>query len=407
MRKVNKKRSLLVIVAGLILICLLAFGIVKGISYVMDNSKPLELVGNEKQVLMLDSAYQDLGVNIPEAEMEGKVDTTKAGTYKLHYTYKKQKVTRTVEVLDNKQIVMNLNGSAHTYVKQNQKYIESGCHAIDKTEGNLTDKVKIEGNVDTSKPGKYEVVYKVKNKQGVECSRKRIVQVVSDQDFKENVNGIPVMMYHYVYTKEDVPENINTNYLLNMDLEDQLVYLTSQNHYFPSYKELYAYIKGEIDLPEKSIILTFDDGQKGFLEYGIPLLEKYQVPATSYIIASKNGEEKVKKYASEYISFQSHSYNMHIGGGTIGHGGIISALTKDEIKDDLQKAQTIVQNTEAFAYPYGDVTEDAKQAVKDANILCSFSTEYGKVFKGDDPTSLKRVRVLGDASLESFIASIQ
>ena len=388
MRKVNKKRLLLVIVTGLILICLLAFGIVKGISYVMDNSKSLELVGNGKHLLMLDSAYQDLGVIIPEAEMESKVHTTKSGTYKLRYTYKKQKVTRTVEVLDNKQIVMNLNGSAHTYVKQNQKYIESGCHAIDKTEGNLTDKVKIEGNVDTSKPGKYEVVYKVKNKQGVECSRKRIVQVVSDQDFKENVNGIPVMMYHYVYTKEDVPENINTNYLLKMDLEDQLVYL-------------------EIDLPEKSIILTFDDGQKGFLEYGIPLLEKYQVPATSYIIASKNGEEKVKKYASEYISFQSHSYNMHIGGGTIGHGGIISALTKDEIKDDLQKAQTIVQNTEAFAYPYGDVTEDAKQAVKDANILCSFSTEYGKVFKGDDPTSLKRVRVLGDASLESFIASIQ
>ena len=85
-----------------------------------------------------------------------------------------------MEVLDNKQIVMNLNGSAHTYVKQNQKYIESGCHAIDKIEGNLTDKVKIEGNVDTSKPGKYEVVYKVKNKQGVECSRKRIVQVVSE-----------------------------------------------------------------------------------------------------------------------------------------------------------------------------------------------------------------------------------
>ena len=205
MRKVNKKRLLLVIVTGLILICLLAFGIVKGISYVMDNSKSLELVGNGKHLLMLDSAYQDLGVNIPEAEMEGKVDTTKSGTYKLRYTYKKQKVTRTVEVLDNKQIVMNLNGSAHTYVKQNQKYIESGCHAIDKTEGNLTDKVKIEGNVDTSKPGKYEVVYKVKNKQGVECSRKRIVQVVSDQDFKENVNGIPVMMYHYVYTKEDAP----------------------------------------------------------------------------------------------------------------------------------------------------------------------------------------------------------
>ncbi len=115
---------------------------------------------------MLDSAYQELGVNIPEAEMEGKVDTTKAGTYKLHYTYKKTKGNTHSGSSDNKQIVMNLNGSAHTYVKQNQKYIESGCHAIDKIEGNLTDKVKIEGNVDTSKPGKYEVVYKVKTNRG-------------------------------------------------------------------------------------------------------------------------------------------------------------------------------------------------------------------------------------------------
>lgn len=407
MRKINKKRLLLVIVIGLILISVVTFGIRKGVSYIMDNSKQLELIGDEKQVLMLNSIYQDRGVNLPEAEMDGKVDTRKAGTYELHYKYKKQMVTRTVEVLDNKQIVMNLNGSAEAYVKQNQKYIESGCHAIDKVEGDLTEKVKIEGKVDTGKPGQYEIVYKVKNKQGIECSTKRIVHVVSEKDFKENINGIPVMMYHYVYTKDDVPKNINTNYLLDTALEEQLAYLTSQNYYFPSYKELYAYINGEIDLPEKSIILTFDDGQKGFLKYGIPLFEKYKVPATSYIIASKNGEDIVKKYASAYISFQSHSYNMHIGGGTIGHGGIISALTKDEIKDDLRKAQGIVQNTEAFAYPYGDVTEDAKQAVKDVGILCSFSTIYGKVYKGDDSTALKRVRVLGDASLESFIASIQ
>ncbi len=140
------------------------------------------------------------------------------------------------------------------------------------------------------------------------------------------------MMYHYVYTKEDVPENINTNYLLDTDLEDQLAYLTSQNYYFPSYKELYAYIKGEIDLPEKSIILTFDDGQKGFWSMEFHCWRNIKYLLHPYIIASKNGEEKVKKYASEYISFQSHSYNMHIGGGTIGHGGIISALTKMKSK---------------------------------------------------------------------------
>ena len=170
-------------------------------------------------------------------------------------------------------------------------------------------------------------------------------------------------MYHYVYTPDDLPKTINTNYILDSKLEEQLKYLKEQDFYFPSYQELSAYIKGEIDLPKKSVILTFDDGQKGFLKYGIPLLEKYQIPATSFIIVSQNGKEKVKKYASEYITFQSHSYDMHKGGGNIGHGGIISALNMEQIKEDLLKAQNIVENTEAFAYPYGDVTVQGQQAI--------------------------------------------
>lgn len=213
-------------------------------------------------------------------------------------------------------------------------------------------------------------------------------------------------MYHYVYTPDDLPKTINTYYILDSKLEEQLKYLKEQDFYFPSYQELSAYIKGEIDLPKKSVILTFDDGQKGFLKYGIPLLEKYQIPATSFIIVSQNGKEKVKKYASEYITFQSHSYDMHKGGGNIGHGGIISALNMEQIKEDLLKAQNIVENTEDFAYPYGDVTVQGQQAIQEAEILCAFTTEYGKVKKGQDPTKLPRVRVLGESSLQSYIASL-
>lgn len=226
------------------------------------------------------------------------------------------------------------------------------------------------------------------------------------KNLKKNSHGIPVLMYHYVYTPDDLPKMINTNYILDSKLEEQLKYLKEQDFYFPSYQELSAYIKGEIDLPKKSVILTFDDGQKGFLKYGIPLLEKYLIPATSFIIASQNGKEKVKKYASEYITFQSHSYDMHKGGGNIGHGGIISALNMEQIKEDLLKAQNIVENTEAFAYPYGDVTVQGQQAIQEAEILCAFTTEYGKVKKGQDPTKLPRVRVLGESSLQSYIASL-
>lgn len=388
--------------AKILLISLLVI-LIMGV-YFLTREKTMELNGKSEITIYLNEEYREEGTNIENCIITSHLDNQKEGTYKIIYEYHDQILERTVHVVDPNRIVMNLNGDNETYIKLNNPYIESGCHVIDRVEGNMSDKVEITGNVDTSKVGDYKIIYTIEY-NGLAVKKERVVHVV--QDFEENTTGIPVLMYHYVYTKDDVPEKLNVNYILDTDLEKQLKYLTENNYYFPSYKELESYVKGEISLPKKSVILTFDDGQKGFLKYGIPLLEKYKVPATSFVIASKNGEKKVEEYASEYISFQSHSYNMHRGGGNIGHGGIISVMSKDEIINDLKKSQMIVQNSEAFAYPYGDITDTARQAVKETEIICAFTTQYGKVTKGADLAALPRVRVVGDNSLESYIESIE
>ena len=101
------------------------------------------------------------------------------------------------------------------------------------------------------------------------------------------------MMYHYVYTETDKPKNVGTNHILDTDLEQQFKYLKQNNYYYPSYKELRAYIDGKIELPANSVILTFDDGEIGFLTYGIKLAEKYKIPITSFIIVSDDEGHKV------------------------------------------------------------------------------------------------------------------
>lgn len=425
---VRKKKSKLLPVLGIVLVCFLAFGIVfispigqEFFSVKKDSEEPatnflfgdsaasFELNGDTDMTIMKNSYYLEEGTTAEEGslEIEGSVDTTQPGTYTLTYVHNGESLTRTVRVIDDRQMVMNLNGSADTYVKQGQPYIESGCHVIDMNEGNLTSSVEVIGKVDTAAVGDYDILYNVKNGSGVYCIKKRTVHVVAGDAMEWNTAGLPVCMYHYVATAETFPlgDPYVANYILDTDLESHLAYLKENKFYYPSYQELYAYANGEIDLPAKSIILTFDDGELGFLNYGIPLFEKYEIPATSFIVAIDAGD-KVSAYASEYISFQSHSYDMHRAGGNQGHGGLISAMTKDQIVQDLVASQEIVQNSEAFAYPFGDNTEDAHAAVREAGMLCAFTTEYGRATKGADPTHLPRVRINGGIGLDSFVSSV-
>lgn len=304
-------------------------------------------------------------------------------------------------------LVMNLNGDANTIVLKGEEYIESGCHVINKQTGkNVTDKVKTEGSVDTSKVGEYTITYSVTDDSGATLSKNRNVHVVDSMDV--DTDGISVLMYHYVYTADDQPDTVDGNYILDTDLDKELAWLQSEDYYYPSYQELSAYVAGKHSLPKKSVIVTFDDGEVGFLKYGIPLLEKHQVPATSFVIASDDdAADKVKNYASEYVSFQSHSYAMHQGGSSVGRGGRIHAMTQQEILEDLQKAAGIVQNNEAMAYPFGDNNETAHAAIREAGILCAFTIINDQVHVGDDPTCLNRVRISGEYSLESFIYSVE
>lgn len=428
---VQKKKSKLLPVLGIVLVCFLAFGAFfispfgqdffglskeagksnEGFLFGEPAGASFSLNGDSEMTLMKNSYYVEEGTSLSgeSPQIEGAVDTSQPGTYTVTYTHNGESLARTVHVIDDRQMVMNLNGSADAYVKQGQAYVESGCHVIDSGGGNLTPQVEVSGQVDTVTPGDYDVVYKVKNSNGVLCVKKRTVHVVAEEAMEWNTAGIPVCMYHYVATAENFPHNdpYVANFILDTDLDSHLNYLKENNYYFPSYEELYAYVNGELDLPAKSIVLTFDDGEAGFLNYGIPLFEKYQIPATSFIISEDaDAADKVRNYASEYISFQSHSYGMHKAGGNQGHGGIISAMTTEQIVQDLLTSHEIVQNSEALAYPFGDNTADAHEAVRQAGVLCAFTTEYGRTVKGADPTHLPRVRINGQISLDSFIASV-
>lgn len=305
-----------------------------------------------------------------------------------------------------KHIVAGLKGSENTIVKAGEPYIESGAYAVDDRTGPVRS-YKVKGSVNTSKTGTYEVIYVFKNRGAIK-SITRKVHVIDGFRLKWNKTGVPVLMYHYLYDKKLPKTKFPGNYIKVQDMERQLAYLNSEGYYYPSYAELRAYIENRISLPEKSVILTFDDGDSSFFKYGIPVLEKYKVPATSFLIGKAlNGDETIIRHRSPYVCYESHSFDMHKGGGNVGMGGVISAMTEKEIIEDLEKSIRIIDNDDAFAYPYGDVTADGRDAVSKVGFYCAFTTKFGKVCRGDDFTALPRVRIREQEPLEKLIENIK
>lgn len=309
--------------------------------------------------------------------------------------------------LEDGRIVMQVNGDEDTYVKQGEDYIESGARAYDKKEGFLTDGIKTSGTVDTSETGDYDVVYTVRNSENMEASITRTVHVVDDMDVDDD--GISVLMYHYVYDEGKPPAKMDANDISNTKLEAELKWLSDNDYYYPSFAELRAYLEGTHSLPKKSVVLTFDDGEQGFLDYGTPLLNKYHVPATSYIIGSDpNFTEKVSTYMSEYVSFQSHTYDLHRDGNTNkGKGGKIWDLDQASLEQDCNQAIAQLHDAQSLAYPYGDCPDFAPAALGDCGYLCAFTVQNDQVRKGDDPYKLPRVRMFGSSALEGFEYQVQ
>lgn len=375
----------------------------------------LSLKGPEEMTVGLYSVYQDPGVEAKkggkdisaQAKVSGKVDTSKPGEYQVKYRMGTLAAERTVIVSNemNPRLIL-ADGEWAAEMMLGEEFEEPGYEAYDENGKDISGRVVV-SEIDFKKAGRHTIDYTVSDDAGNTTKVSRVVKIAPNKDYKSP--GLPICMYHYVYDEDDPPADLKKrygNYISQQDLSEELEWLNEEGYYYPSWEEVRAYIDGELLLPEKSIVLCFDDGAASFLEYGIPVLEKYKVPATCFMITSYDGEEKIASYQSDYVNYESHSHDMHKGGGKIGHGGIFTALSKDKALADLNTSIKICGSGDAFAYPFGDYNKNSRDTVEEAGFLCAVTTEYGKAHPGDDPMLLPRVRMSEGQSLERFIGMV-
>ncbi len=216
--------------------------------------------------------------------------------------------------------------------------------------------------------------------------------------------NLPVLMYHVFYDEQAGEKGKNNNYMEIHDFEEQVKYLADNNYYVPTWQEVQDFVNGKIGLPEKSVIITVDDGDESFFRLAVPILKKYNFYATSFLITSWCTD--INNYISPVVDLQSHSHNMHIAGSD-GKGAILT-LSYEDACNDLNTSRSIIgENCIVFCYPFGHFNDKAKQTLKDCKYTLAFTTKYGRVSPGMNCYELPRIRMSEGDSLQSFISKVK
>ena len=303
-----------------------------------------------------------------------------------------QTTSTNLDIEDTTPPEITLNGNANIVIALGNSYTDSGAKAIDNIDGDISSKIEIQGEVDTKTEGEYTVKYVVTD------SSQNLAQVERTVIVRKPLqNGLPVLMYHFFYDANE-REGQDNNWLEISKFEEQMKYLQEENFYFPTWQEVEAYIDGKIDLPSKSVVVTVDDGDPSFFKLAVPILQKYNATATSFVITSWYGYVANDKQANVY--YESHSDCMHEA-GTNGKGVMLS-WSQEKIENDLETSSKTLGGATIFCYPLGQYNQTGINALKNTGYKLAFTTKGGRVYEGASKYELPRVRISKTTTLREF-----
>lgn len=212
---------------------------------------------------------------------------------------------------------------------------------------------------------------------------------------------VPVLMYHAV---SDNPWGDTTLFVSIKNFELQMKYLYD-NGYTPLFLS-------EIDSAknyDKPIVVTFDDGYKNIYDYAYPILKKYNVKSSFYLITDWmdgdtyiSPEMAVELDKSKLFEIGVHT-KIHVKLGTLDYDTQYNEII--ESKNTLEKL--LNKKITTIAYPYGSYNTDTINITKSA-FDYAVTVESGFNYSNKlDRLRLKRFKIPRSMDINTFINVIE
>ena len=218
---------------------------------------------------------------------------------------------------------------------------------------------------------------------------------------------VPILMYHHV---QDAPPGSNA---LRRDLsvspqnfEAQLRYLQQEGYQTVSLYDLVLHLTVGKPLPERPIILTFDDGYADAYSQAFPLLKHYGFTGTFFLTSAPIDAgnpaflswDNVREMNEAGMDMEVHSYD---------HSDLRSRGYQFLVYQTLGPKEAIEERTGSrcrfFAYPSGRYDDHVIDVLRSAHYWGAVAIEQGATHSSDGLFHLRRVRIPGNDALSDFV----
>lgn len=217
---------------------------------------------------------------------------------------------------------------------------------------------------------------------------------------------VPILMYHYISEPPAGSDVYRVDLSVTPDsFRQQMAYLKENGYTTIDFYELSTAIVAHTELPEKPILVTFDDGYLDNYEEAFPILQEYGFKGTFFVVtefidAGREGYmtwEMVEEMAQAGQRIESHS-RTHPDLTTKSRDGLIWEL--------LGSQETLTAHIgykpRYFCYPGGTYNEETIQILKELDFWGAVTTENGSWHGFNDRFEWRRVRMRNSTSMQEF-----
>jgi peptidoglycan/xylan/chitin deacetylase (PgdA/CDA1 family) len=224
---------------------------------------------------------------------------------------------------------------------------------------------------------------------------------------------VPILMYHRIAVLKGDEPSVTVGLTVDPgEFQLQMAWLHDQGYTTITQLQLYNALMEGAPLPNKPIMLTFDDGYRGVATVAAPMMSQFGFVGTAYIITDRIAQNR--KTAPTWLTWPQlrilEQRGWDIGSHTVSHTEIPNMSPEAAMKTLRQSRFALERHlghpVQWFCYPAGSVDAKSVEAVKEAGYVLATTTKSGVTLSAQDPLQLERIRISNTTGVRGLAAAL-